>query len=50
VTLTREALWLALILSAPWAVVLVVALVRGYSITLVLTRSPRRRDGRGNGV
>lgn len=43
--MTREALWLVLILSAPWAVVLVVALVRGYTITLVLARRRDRRPG-----
>jgi hypothetical protein len=43
----RAALWLVLILSAPWAVVLVVALLRGYSITVVLGR-PGRRDSDQN--
>ena len=41
----RTALWVVLILSAPWALVLVVALVRGYEITVTLTR----RRGRGSG-
>lgn len=37
--MTREALWFALIVGAPWAVVLVVALVRGYRISVHLDRS-----------
>lgn len=30
----KEQLWLALILCAPWAVVLIVAILRGYSVKL----------------
>lgn len=42
----RTVLWLVLILSAPWAVVLLVALVRGYDLTVTLTRRQGRRpDG-----
>jgi hypothetical protein len=39
---TRETLWVVLVLSAPWALVLVVALVRGYDLTVTLTRRGRQ--------
>lgn len=37
----RAALWIALIIGAPWALVLVVALLRGYSIDVKIRRSRR---------
>lgn len=39
----RDAALVALALGAPWAIVLVVALVRGYDLTVTLTR---RQGGR----
>lgn len=38
----RSFLWLVLILSAPWALVLLVAFLRGYDVHVHLAR--RRRD------
>lgn len=40
----RQVLLLVLILSAPWALVLLVALVRGYDLTVTLSRRSKR-DG-----
>lgn len=42
----EAALVAALVLSAPWALVLLLALARGYSITVVLSRRARRQDDR----
>lgn len=43
----RTFLWLCLVLSAPWALVLIVCLVRGYTISvhLVRKRDQDRREG-----
>lgn len=36
--MTREALLAIVVLTAPWALVLCVALARGYDLTVTLTR------------
>lgn len=40
--MSREAALVLVLLVAPWALVLVVALLRGYSITLVMRRDRER--------
>jgi hypothetical protein len=39
----RDALLVALMANAAWALVLIVALLRGYSITVILARDRDRR-------
>lgn len=40
----RAIIWVVLVLSAPWALVLVVGFVRGYDVTVTFTRRSRRDD------
>lgn len=42
--MSREALLAIMVLTAPWAIVLVVAILRGYSVHVHIQHHTRRRD------
>jgi hypothetical protein len=43
----RDAALIALVAIAPLAIVLIVALIRGYTVTVHLTRDSKKHDGGG---